>query len=494
MYSIGIDGFEPSLFYRYIRHYNSKGFRDIYDYSYIYKLLSTDPPMSPPAWSSIISGLNVSKHGVYDFYSYNKYSGKLKLIKRDDIPLTIFDIMNNLGLKQLLVNIPFFYPPKAINGIVISGLPAPTGSIYTYPKELGKKLDKNELAVSEPPWTIKKEILKKSIVDRSIFLNRFLEENSWDFTMAVYRETDIAQHFYWENKSYLCSIYGLIDRNVLLPIVEKIKDNREDAVILIYGDHGFTKGSGTFHIMNLLYKENLYTFKYSYRNVIKTKITEFIERIYLSRLTPYVIETFQNYYLSGLMEHFNGMISSFGPLNAVGSVTDGGGYLYLNPKYNGLKRRLYKLLDKIVSKYDVVKDIFELGDGLSNITPDYTISLRDGTVYYPYFTGDEIITRKVPPARKGTHKKDTMLLYIVFKKGEPLTEHKVLPESVNVDDIGTIMLYSSHVYPPNFLDGSIPREIYNLLKEKFRFSFKTLSKKDYIKYRLKLSDYTRYDD
>lgn len=492
IYSIGIDGLEPTLLFSYIQHHNSKGFKYVYDQAYTYRLLSTDPPMSPPAWSSIISGLNMFRHGVFDFYKYNKLSRKLKLVKREDLPLTIFDIMDEIGLKQLLVNIPFFYPPKAINGIVISGLPAPTGSIYTYPKELGKRLSEKEISVSEPPWTIKIQSLKKSIIDRSIFLNKLLGREDWDFTMAVYRETDIAQHFYWERKSFLYYIYDLIDKMVISPIIDKIRDNHENAIIMIYGDHGFTKGRGTFHMMNLLYKENLYTFNHNYKNIIKTKLTEIIEKVYLSKVTPYVMEIFQNYYLKGLMEYFDGGSSDIGPLTSVGSITDGGGYLYLNPKYSHLKKKLYKIIGSKLSVYDIVREIRLLDHKLFYRAPDYSISLDDGIVYYPYFTGGDIFSEKVPPARKGTHRKETTLLYTLFKNGEPVTEHREIETPINVQDIGSIMLFSSNIHPPQFLDGSIPREIYNLFRSECKGSLKTLNKKSCVRYKLKISSRVRH--
>ena len=487
IYSIGIDGFEPTLLFNYMQHHNSRGFKYIYDQAYTYKLLSTDPPMSPPAWSSIISGLNMFKHGVFDFYKYNKLSGKIKLVDREDLPLTIFDIMDEIGLKQLLVNIPFFYPPKAINGVVISGLPAPTGSVYTYPKKLGERLSEKEFAVSEPPWTIKKDSLKKSIIDRSIFLNKLLERKAWDFTMAVYRETDIAQHFYWENKSFLYYIYDLIDKMVLTPLIDKIRDNHENAIIMIYGDHGFTKGKGTFHIMNLLYEKNLYTFNYNYKSIIKRKLADVIEKIYLSKVTPYIMEILQNYYLSGLMKYFDGGSSGMGPLTYAGGVTDGGGYLYLNPKYSNLKKKLYKIINDKLSDYDVVRGVRLLNHKLFYSAPDYSVSLDDGIVYYPYFTGENIFSKKVPPARKGTHRKETMLLYTFFRNGEPVTEHTDMETSVKVEDIGSIMLFSSNVYPPNFLDGSIPKEICSLFRGKCSGLLKTLNARNCIKYRLKIS-------
>ena len=486
MYSIGIDGFEPTLLSSYINRYNSRGFKYVYDQAYIYKLLSTEPPMSPPAWSSIISGLNMFKHRIFDFYKYDKLSGRLKLVDRNDLPLTIFDIMDEIGLRQLLINIPFFYPPKAINGVVISGLPAPTGSIYTYPKELGKRLIKKEINISEPPWTIKKNILKKSIIERSIFLNKLLEKN-WDFMMVVYRETDIAQHFYWDSKSFLYCIYSLIDKMVIKPLIDRIRDRRENAVIMIYGDHGFTGGRGTFHIMNLLYKENLYTYSRSYKNMIKARFINLIEKIYLSKATPYLMEIFQNYYLKGLMEHFNGGSIGLGPLTSAGSVTDGGGYIYLNPKYNSLKKKLYKIISSKLSPYEVVRDIKLLGNILSNNVPDYSVLLQDGIVYYPYFTGEEVFSEKVPPARKGTHRRECKLLYIVFKDGEPVTEHKEFEKPIKVEDIGNIMLFSNNIYPPDFLDGNVPEEIYKLFKDIHWGSFKALDMRKYIRYKLKIS-------
>ena len=61
---IGIDGAEPKLIDKWIDELpNLQKFYSCYG-----KLNSTIPPSSAPAWTSIVTGVMPSEHGIYDFF------------------------------------------------------------------------------------------------------------------------------------------------------------------------------------------------------------------------------------------------------------------------------------------------------------------------------------------------------------------------------------------------------------------------------------------
>jgi|Deesub1362A_J573_1020465.scaffolds.fasta_scaffold00008_83 hypothetical protein len=468
VYSIGIDGLDEHILLGYLSHRSNGGFKELYDSSLRYRLKSTIPPMSPPAWSSIITGLKKSRHGIYDFYLYDKLSRRLRLSSGEDLPFTIFDIMNHSGRRQLLINIPFLYPPKRVNGVIVSGMPASySSSIYTYPEKLGEALKRRGLYVGEPPWSSKKTWLEKSIRDRSLLFHRLSEIYTYDFSMVVFRETDVAQHYFWHDRPYIYSVYELIDRSFIKPLIDRIRDDREDAVVMIYGDHGFTSGRGTLNIMNHLYRKNLYTFRESIKNILRSKLMEIVEKTYLSRVTPYLSGYLQGYYLRGFMKYLGTGGMGYGPLMGCGSVTDGGGYLYLEPKYSSSARHIHRLLQNALCELDIVEDVHHLNrDGVYRRThPDYIIRTVEGIVYYPYYTGGETYIDKVPHARRGTHAVDTVLLYAVFRDGEPYTMQMKLDDNLYMEDIASIMLYSNGIKPPSFLDGRVPYEVSEYLRD-----------------------------
>jgi Type I phosphodiesterase / nucleotide pyrophosphatase len=94
-------------------------------------LKSTIPPMSPPAWTSFMTGKNPGKHGVFDFTARKPYSYDIEFVNaRWRRAETIWKIMSEEGKRICVLGVPFTYPPEAVNGVMISGIDTPaTGGI-----------------------------------------------------------------------------------------------------------------------------------------------------------------------------------------------------------------------------------------------------------------------------------------------------------------------------------------------------------------------------
>jgi hypothetical protein len=115
------------------------------------------------------------------------------------------------------------------------------------------------------------------------------------------------------------------------------------------------------------------------------------------------------------------------------------------------------------------------------------ISLKEGFIYQPYYSGNGVISDKVPLARKGTHRRETRLYYIFFKNGEPVSIDEQPNRVLRVEDIGSIMLFSNRILPPSFLDGSVPKHVRSLIQRNYREKFRGLTSRNYIKYKSRLS-------
>lgn len=98
---------------------------------------STMPPWTPTAWSSIVTGKNPGKHGVFDMVSRRPGSNELLPINATSRKGTPFwKYLNQYGLKTGLVNIPFTYPINDSYGFVVCGFGTPAGaSDFAYPAE-----------------------------------------------------------------------------------------------------------------------------------------------------------------------------------------------------------------------------------------------------------------------------------------------------------------------------------------------------------------------
>lgn len=169
-------------------------------------LRSTIPAISPPAWTSILTGQNPGKHGIFDFIRRQPGSYLIESVRADFTNYrTIFDHVSAAGGRVASINVPLTYPPRPVNGIVVAGLGAATSADYTHPPELkqdlaarGYELDVgygyNELGDARFVQEVRR--VMRGQVD---FAREQLEAGEWDLFMLVLRGTDEAQGFLWHH-------------------------------------------------------------------------------------------------------------------------------------------------------------------------------------------------------------------------------------------------------------------------------------------------------
>lgn len=106
------------------------------------KLHSTLPAATPVAWSSIITGKNPGKHGIFDMMWRQPGSYNLSLTNNQGRRGRPFwQRLNEAGLRVGLVNVPFTYPPRPVNGFVVCGFGSPLSATdLTYPAGLQSQL------------------------------------------------------------------------------------------------------------------------------------------------------------------------------------------------------------------------------------------------------------------------------------------------------------------------------------------------------------------
>ena len=89
-------------------------------------ITSTVPTYTPPAWTSAATGVNPGRHGIYGFmeghaqYAHQKlmHSGRIKAS-------TVWEIANGQGVRAGIYNLPLTYPPRPLDGWMVSGMLTP---------------------------------------------------------------------------------------------------------------------------------------------------------------------------------------------------------------------------------------------------------------------------------------------------------------------------------------------------------------------------------
>lgn len=245
-------------------------------------LRSTIPPITVPAWQSMLTSKDPGQLGVYGFRNRKDYSydGQYFSNSADILEPTVWDILGKAGKKSILVGVPQTYPPREINGHMVTCFLTPSiKSQYTYPNELRDEIEKN---IGEYIPDVKhfrtedRDFILKQIYEatetRFKTFRHLLKTKEWDFAMIVEMGTDRIHHSFWKfldpshpkyekgNKyeSVIPEYYKYLDRE-LAKTLELI--NLDETAIMVVSDHGAKAMLGGICINEWLIKEGLLTLK-----------------------------------------------------------------------------------------------------------------------------------------------------------------------------------------------------------------------------------------
>src|SRR5581483_9473332 len=92
-------------------------------------LESVFPPLSPVAWTGVMTGKNSGKHGVYEFleHSHNPLVGRVNSSRAIKSEL-LWEIAGRYGKKTVAGGVPMSYPPRRAPGFFLGDFLSPAGA------------------------------------------------------------------------------------------------------------------------------------------------------------------------------------------------------------------------------------------------------------------------------------------------------------------------------------------------------------------------------
>lgn len=241
------------------------------------RLRSSDPPITVPAWTCMMSSVNPGQLGFFGFRNRKpgEYDGKWIANSSAVRVPRVWDLLGDAGKRTCMINVPQTYPVSKVNGILISSFLTPdTTCEYTWPPGLGKQLDAiadgymidvDGFRTDDKQWLLD-EIYR--MTDKRFRVTKALMQlEPWDFFMLVEMGPDRIQHGFWrycdpEHPKYeqgnafesaLIDYYRHLDRQ-LGELVELAGD---DAAIFVVSDHGGKAMKGSFCINDWLIEQGL---------------------------------------------------------------------------------------------------------------------------------------------------------------------------------------------------------------------------------------------
>jgi len=249
---IGLDGASWDLLTPWIKEKKLPTLEKLMKNGLYGNLKSVVPALSAPAWTSLATGKNPGKHGIFDFTTSDG-----GIVNSNDVKgERIWDILSKNGFSCCVINFPITYPPQKINGCMISSFLTPPGrEDFTYPPFLINMLKKYDykLDLELEKYKLPKDVdrIKKyhlrfellpeiyDIVRKRFEISiKLMKVKKWDFFVIVLKMTDSICHLFWDRRDILLEFFKELDEHIK-KIIQEFEKNGDEYFTFVVSDHGF---------------------------------------------------------------------------------------------------------------------------------------------------------------------------------------------------------------------------------------------------------------
>jgi predicted AlkP superfamily phosphohydrolase/phosphomutase len=307
------------------------------------RLASILPPITPPAWTSFMTGKNPGKHGIFHFLEAQPGNYELRYLNAGSRRTkTIWRMLNDAGFTVGTMNIPFTYPPEHLNGFQISGMDTPSEkSPFIHPPELRSELvgllgrfeldlrylgfmstdARREQVLSEM------EQLDDQWLRASLYL---MEKHPAEVMMFTFMSIDTVQHYFWQYMDREHHLYDPAAAERFGDAVLHVYQRLDDAVgqllkktsgntsVFVVSDHGGGPTSDRVIYLNrYLAQLGLLHYHKDNRSALKKLAQKVVRSSYtlLRNALSSRQKTFLAYKLPALRKRFEGAFTSFSAID-----------------------------------------------------------------------------------------------------------------------------------------------------------------------------------
>jgi predicted AlkP superfamily phosphohydrolase/phosphomutase len=278
-------------------------------------LKSSIPPITPTAWTTVFTGKNPGKHGVFDFQELDRQTYRQRPVPIDKHrEKTIWDLLGEVNIPSIVVDVPFTYPPRPLNGVMITGYGTPRtpGTPFTYPTTFRDKLPadlQSELRVALPKHDFDRsraflDEWDEIINGRFHLLHHLITQQEWGFFFFVFSITDNLAHVFWtyvdpnhpnyhrpEAVEYREAFYKAYERCDEL-LGKMILWAGPNSTTLVMSDHGFGSVYPRQYLFRRLAEGNFLTYQHPKGVPLSGQLLKLAMRVYTGM--PFLREWIKN--------------------------------------------------------------------------------------------------------------------------------------------------------------------------------------------------------
>jgi len=233
-------------------------------------LRSTVPPLTLPAWSSMMTGRNPGGHGIFAFrrMAPGSYQTGGLATAADLRAATLWEVAGRAGRRVGVINVPPSYPIRPVNGFVVSCMLTPPGEPFTDPPELADEIGEYQIDLPAPRGLKRDDpdflarglpylegLLRQTRLRAAATLT--LMRRPWDLLCVVFYAPDRIQHYFWPEltagegagepavRRALEAAYAALDEG----LGRLVAAAGPDTTVILVSDHGFApKPERAFHL------------------------------------------------------------------------------------------------------------------------------------------------------------------------------------------------------------------------------------------------------
>jgi predicted AlkP superfamily phosphohydrolase/phosphomutase len=284
------------------------------------RLRSTTHPLTPLAWTTMTTGANAGRHGIWDFSERDESGYGLRLVNGSSVRVPpLWTRLDGSGRRVGIVNVPYTWPTPPLAGFAIAGLDAweredgmttPPALLDELQGKFGRLLADHSFpldAAGRFDLDAVRAVCQQRVEIVSWLAERYLPE----LLFVVFMAADHVQHLEWPDwqrrgrESVVAETYRILD-GAVGALLERVGGEN----VLLVSDHGGGSLDGVVNLNAWLAREGYLAYARGdtgaglghrlfearrrlspgLRRAVKQRVPSLRERAYALRRPPAVVD------------------------------------------------------------------------------------------------------------------------------------------------------------------------------------------------------------